>query len=254
MSLLIKGAKKALLRGGKIAGTYIAPDLMNFAAKMGNDLLEKQKNLVKIPDLKNVRMDEAFRILVDDLNLIPIPSIAKPSIAYAEERENDVVYSQPRFGSRVSPRTTVKVYYLTQEVVDESKQMLENEVKQFKAPVVVGGNIYEAREDLVELGLKVTQKLEKPNLKYADKEDGQVTRVTYPNHHKIGSKLKTGERICLFYVNEEVIADSKAIKAQKDRNRKEKIEKINEVRNVMSKKIRTGVVDIKTIRKKGRKR
>jgi hypothetical protein len=55
-------------------------------------------------------------------------------------------------------------------------------------------------------------------------------------------------------VNEEVIGDSKAIKAQKERNRKEKIEKINEVRNVMSKKIRTGVVDIKTIRKKGRKR
>ena len=39
MSLLIKGAKKVLLRGGKIAGAYIAPDLMNFAAKMGNDLL-----------------------------------------------------------------------------------------------------------------------------------------------------------------------------------------------------------------------
>lgn len=48
-----------------------------------------------------------------------------------------------------------------------------------------------------------------------DREDDQVTRVTYPNQKKIGSKVKTGERIWIFYVNEQVIAQSKAIKEKR---------------------------------------
>jgi hypothetical protein len=46
--------------------------------------IEKQKNLIKIPDLKDVHIDEAFRVLKDELNLTPTPAISNPSIAYAD--------------------------------------------------------------------------------------------------------------------------------------------------------------------------
>jgi hypothetical protein len=241
------GWKKGLINGGKILATQaakqIAPDVMNLGAKISVEIIEKQKNLVKIPDLKDVHIDEALRVLKDEINLIPTSAIANPSLAYADESENDVMYSDPRFGSRVNPKTTVKVYYLTQEVIEKSKELLANEVKEFKVPEVVGLNIYEAREDLESLGLKVTDKLEKPNLKFVSKEDGQVTRVTYPNDKKIGSKLKTGERVWLYYVNEEVILESRSIHDKKEEDRKVIIDKIGKVTKDVTEGIYNGAVD-----------
>ncbi len=43
--------------------------------------------------------------------------------------------------------------------------------------------------------------MEKPDSKFIDKEDGQVTRMTYPNDKNIGSKLKIGYRVWLYYLS-----------------------------------------------------
>lgn len=219
------GKYDKVIKGVKAVANLISPDIMNLGAKVGVELLEKQKSLVRLPDLKDVHIEEALRIL-NQLSLITTSIIAKPSIAYADESENEVVHSEPRFGSRVNPGTAVKVYYLTQEVIDKSKHLLDSVPKHFKVPVVIGLNVYEAREELEGLGLKVTEKLEKPSIKFANKEDGQVTRVTSPNDHKIGLKLKTGDRVVLYYVDEEVILQSITIKENKGRERHEIIDKI----------------------------
>lgn len=237
------GKWNMVLKGGKVVAKAIAPDILNFGAKIGTEFVEKQKNLVTIPDLKDVHVDEALRVLKDELNLTATLAIANPSLAYADESENEVMYSEPRFGSRVNPGTTIKVYYLTQEIIDKSKNLLGNVVQEFKVPRVIGLNIYEAREDLEGLGLKVTEKLEKPSSTLVSKEDGQVTRVTYPNNQKIGSKLKTGDRIWIYYVNEEVILESTSIKDKKDKDRHEIIDKIGKVTKDVSKDIYTGTVE-----------
>lgn len=233
--------KKILITGGKIAADQLAPDVLNLGAKIGADIIEKQKNLIKIPDLKDVHIEEALRVLKDELNLAPTSAIANPSIAYADESENEVMYSEPRFGTRVNPRTTVKVYYLTQEVIDKSKELLGSVVREFRIPEVVGLNIYDARDDLENLGLRVTEKLEKPSVAFVGKEDGQVTRVTYPNDHKISSKLKTGDRIWIYYVNEEVISESMSIKESRDNDKQEVIDKIGKVAKDTIKGINDGV-------------
>jgi len=229
---LIKIGKKVLVEGGKA----LVPDVMELGTKIGSELIEKQKNLIKIPNLKDVHIDEALRIL-KELNLLPTSAVANPSLAYADESENEVMYSEPKFGSRVNPKTTVKVYYLTQEVIVKSKDLLGHQVQKIEIPRVIGLNIYEAREDLEGLGLKVTEKLEKPNLKFFRKEDGQVTRVTYPNDQKIGSKFKTGDRVWLYYVSEEIITESKFLKDKKDQDKREIIDKIGKVPKNIAKKI-----------------
>lgn len=78
------GLKKNLLKGGKLVANQLAPDVVNLGAKIGLEIIEKQKNLVKIPDLKDVHIEEALRILKEDLNLTPTSVIANPSIAYAD--------------------------------------------------------------------------------------------------------------------------------------------------------------------------
>lgn len=251
---LLKAGKDALIKGVGIAAKqggaagigvvqHVAHRAVEFVAKQGDDFIEKQKSLVKIPDLKDVHIDEAIRILRDELNLIPTSAIANPSLGYADESENEVMYSEPKFGSKVDPKTTVKVYYLTQEVINKSQLLLEKQVLEFLIPKVIGLNIYEAREDLEALGLKVSEKLEKPDVKFIGKEDGQVTRVTYPDNKKIGAKFKTGERLWVYYVNEDVLSECKSIKEKKVRDDQERMDKIKKAAVDMKDGLHAGAVD-----------
>jgi beta-lactam-binding protein with PASTA domain len=221
------GWKKSVISGSKIVAKQLAPDVINLGAKIGVEIIDKQKSLIKIPDLKDVHIDEAVRLMKDELSLVPVPVISKPSLEYIDGSENDVVYSVPRFGSRVNPGSTVKLYYLTQETIEKSIELSASEVKEFKLPILIGVDIYEAKGDLELLGLRVIEKLEKPDPKFIDKEDNQVTRVTYPDDKKIGTKVKTGDRIWLYFVNEQVIEDSKALKEKKGKKKHKKIRKMN---------------------------
>ena len=139
------GWKKNLLKGGKVVADLFVPDVVNLGAKIGSDIYEQQKSLVKMPDLKDVHIEEAMRMLRDELHLIPTMAIANPNVAYADESVNEVMYSEPRFGSRVKPGAAVKVYYITQEVIEKSKFLLKNAVSEFKVPIIVGLNVYEAQ-------------------------------------------------------------------------------------------------------------
>ena len=238
------GWKKNLLKGSKVVADIFVPEVVNLGAKIGSDIYEQQKALVKIPDLKDVLIEDAMRILRDELHLIPTMAIANPNVAYADESDNEVMYSEPRFGSRVSPGAAIKVYYVTQEVIEKSKVLLKNAVTEFKVPIVVGLNIYEAREDLEELGLRVTEKLENPSPNFVNKGDGQVTKLTFPNGQKVGSKLKTGDRIFLYYVNDEVIFESKSLKDKNEKEKQEMIDNIGKVTKDITNGLSSGAKDV----------
>lgn len=232
------GLIKTILKSGDALVDKL-PEVIDLGMKMGSDAYEQQKALIKIPGLKDVHIDEAVRVL-NELHLIPTLAIAKPAIAYAEENENKVMNSEPKFGTRVNPGTPVIVYYLTQEVIEKSKILLETAVTEFKIPMVIGLNVNEAREDLEGLGLRVSEKLDKPSVGFANKEDGQVTRITYPDNQKTGPKLKTGERVWLYYVNDEVILESESLRIKKEKERQELMEKIGKATKDISKGISTG--------------
>ena len=238
------GWQKNLLKGGKAVAKFVVPEVVELGAKIGSDIYEQQKSMVKIPDLKDVHIDEAMRLLKDELNLTPTKAFANPNIAYADESDNEVMYSEPRFGSRVNPGSPIKVYYLNQEVIDKSKVLLSNAVSEFKVPIVVGLNVYEAREDLENLGLRVADKLQTPHISFANKEDGQVTRITHPNEKAIGSKLKTGDRVFLYYVSEEVILESKLLKEKSDKEKQEMIDNISKSAKDLTKGLSTGAADL----------
>lgn len=238
------GWKKNLLKGSKVVADLFVPEVVNLGAKIGSDIYEQQRSLVKIPDLKDVHIEEAMRMLRDELHLIPTMAIANPNVAYADESDNEVMYSEPRFGSRVNPGAAIKVYYITQEVIEKSKILLKSAVSEFKVPIIIGLNVYEAREDLEELGLRVTEKLENPNISFMNKEDGQVTKITYPNGQKVGSKLKTGDRIFLYYVNDEVILESTALKVKNEKEKQEVIDNIGKVTKDLTRGISSGAKDV----------
>lgn len=47
-------------------------------------------------------------------------------------------------------------------------------------------------------------------------EEGQVTRVTYPNDAKNNPKFKSGDRAWVYYVDQAILSESKKLKEQKD--------------------------------------
>jgi len=239
------GIKSTLFKGSaQFVKELVGEEAIDISVKIGKEIYEQQKSMVKIPDLKDVHIDEAMRVLKDELHLVPTKAYANPNIAFADESDNEVMYSEPRFGSRVNPGSPIKVYYLNQEVIDKSKVLFNNAVSEFKVPIVVGLNVYEAREDLEKLGLRVADKLETSHHSFANKEDGQVTRLTYPNDKSVGSKLKTGDRVFLYYVNEEIILDSKALKEKSDQDKQEMIDNISKSAKDLTKGLSNGAVDV----------
>lgn len=242
-NILLKAGKKALITGGKLVAEQLAPDVVNLAAKVGNEYYEKQKNLIRIPDLKDIHIEEALRVLKEDLGLNPISAIANPSVGFADESINEVMYTEPKFGTKIDPKSTVKVYYLTSEVIEKSKELLSTKIQTFNIPRVIGLNIYDAREDLENLGLKVDMKVEKPRVEFSNYEFGQVTQLTYPNNKKINSKLSTRERVWLYYVTEEVVTESQTLKDFRENENRQRIDKLGQTTANVSKDLINGIVD-----------
>lgn len=232
-----KGIRAAKTGIKYLAKEILGDEVLGAVVKAGTNAFEKYNNKIKIPDVKDVQYEEAVRNL-SELNLLPIVAIAKPNVAYADSVENAVVDSEPKFGKKVDPNSTVKLYYATNDVIQKSKVMETNLVDVFKLPRVIGLDIYEARADLEEVGLRVTMKLEMPNSKFAGLEDGKVTRVTYPGDKKLTLKQKKGERVWLYYVDEEIIKESKLIEEKKKTLNIERNEKVKQSINNLPKRLR----------------
>lgn len=236
---VIKGVKAVAKVTMKVAKELIGKEVVEKAVSAGTEAVEKYNRRIEIPDLKDVSVEDAVRNLTD-LNLLPITAIAQPNVGYANTYENVVVSSDPKFGKKVDSKSTVKLYYVTNEVIVKSIEMEKSIDEEFKLPRLIGLDIYEAREDLEELGLRVTLKLENPNIQFINREEGQVTRVAYPDNKKLTPKQKKGERIWLYYVDDKVINESltmKEIKLEKASVRKERISKaVKDIPNRMKRK------------------
>ncbi|MDF1617323.1 PASTA domain-containing protein [Petrocella sp. FN5] len=230
----IGAAKKGIIILSK---EILKDEVFVTVVKEGTKALEKYNNKVKIPDVKDVLYEEAIKNLIG-LNLLPVVAIAKPNVAYADSAENVVVDCEPKFGKKVDPNSIVKLYYATSDVIQKSKEMETNLEEVFRLPRVVGLDIYEAREDLEEIGLRATLKLENPNSKFVTFKDGQVTRVTYPGDKKLTLKQKKGERVWLYYVDEEIIKASELILENKKTINIERNEKLKQSINNLPKRFR----------------
>lgn len=241
-NIAVKGAKTVAKGAIIVAKELVGKEVVEKALLAGTDVIGKYNSRIKIPDLKDVPIEDAVKNL-NELDLLPITAIAQPNVGYSDTYENVVVNSEPKFGKKVDSKTTIKLYYVTNEVISKSIEMEKSMDEEFKLPRVTGLNIYEAREDLEELGLRVTLKLENPNIHHISREDGQVTRVTYPDNKKLASKQKKGERVWLYYVDENVISESaniKEIKIEKTSLRKERIAKaMNNIPNIVKREKKT---------------
>ena len=130
----MSGAEK---KNNGIGAQFIAvavPAAVDVAVKIANKAMDKQdkkENDITVPDLYRkgfeLELDQAIRIL-DDFGLKAAPSKIGPKEAnekYKDCMDMQVVDSNPKQGSSVNPGTLVYVKYITQDVIDESQKIFD---------------------------------------------------------------------------------------------------------------------------------
>lgn len=241
MNVFLKNGQKILLNGGKKLAKQLTPNLLEFGAKLGTEFIEKQKSLVRIPNLKDVEIENAMKVLNEQIGLTGIATCMKPSIALADENPNCVISSSPKFGSKVEPSSVVKLYYVTEDILEQCRALKNEQTHKLKLPKIVGAQLEESRKDLEDLGLRVTVKLEKAQVKFADYDADQTTRLTYTDGKNFGNTYIQGERICLWYVDSNIIEESRQLKELKEIRGKERIVKLAQIGKGVSGAIVQGV-------------
>lgn len=199
--------KKSSGKMGKLFGAAnlflgVIPDTVEIVGKITDKAapivdkhLERQhsykKSLVAIPNLMDVEASQAKQHL-EKLGLQVILLLAKPHKKYVKANAGEVVAMMPRSG-KVPPGTLVKVYYVDDWVIAESK-------KEMALPDVTGLPLSQARQVLEELGYLVTIFPVKPRSQYANRTVDQVISMS-PNPHLPLNAVKKGAVVKLVYLD-----------------------------------------------------
>ena len=128
-----------------------------------------KQSLVAIPNLLDVDVQQAKEHL-EGLGLQVIVLLAKPNKRYTKADAGEVVAMLPRSG-KVRPGSLVKLYYVDDHVVEESK-------KDIALPDVTGLVLSEAQDLLENLGYRVTAFPIKPRSQYASVTVNQVISMS----------------------------------------------------------------------------
>ncbi len=150
-----------------------------------------KQSLVAIPNLLDVDVQQAKEHL-EGLGLQVIVLLAKPNKRYTKADAGEVVAMMPRSG-KVRPGSLVKLYYVDDHVVEESK-------KDRALPDVTGLALSEAQELLENLGYRVVAFPIKARSQYASVTVNQV--ISMSPHPRISlTPVKKGSLIKLFYLD-----------------------------------------------------
>ena len=150
-----------------------------------------KQSLVAIPNLLDVDVQQAKEHL-EGLGLQVIVLLAKPNKRYTKADAGEVVAMLPRSG-KVRPGSLVKLYYVDDHVVEESK-------KDIALPDVTGLVLSEAQDLLENLGYRVTAFPIKPRSQYASVTVNQV--ISMSPHPRLNlTPVKKGNLIKLFYLD-----------------------------------------------------
>ncbi|NLM06149.1 MAG: PASTA domain-containing protein, partial [Tissierellia bacterium] len=89
---------------------------------------ESQKNKRKIPDLKDVNVEEALKIL-EDLDFKGVSVTPNLNPTYPIEPMNRVLKTVPEAGKNVDIGSVVKVYYIDDDVLEKKQNLIQARIQ-----------------------------------------------------------------------------------------------------------------------------
>lgn len=113
---------KLITKTAKTIGEFMAPELLTEATKMVNKQVEKRSDYIKIPNVRQLTIDEAKSIL-NQFDLIVSTILLDPDIKLANARPNSVLKVTPHSALAVPPKTLVKIFYIDEATALESRRL-----------------------------------------------------------------------------------------------------------------------------------
>ncbi|MDF7626729.1 PASTA domain-containing protein [Lactobacillaceae bacterium L1_55_11] len=145
------GKSKLLGTLGKLATAALTPTILEEGTKLANDFIDRRKGYVKIPDVTKLDTQEAHET-VDKYNFNHSTVKARANANYANAIPGTIVKVEPKPNTLVSPDTFVKLYYIDEPTIEESKQLAQEQAER-KA------QRKQARKDQVQHAVHATSKV-----------------------------------------------------------------------------------------------
>lgn len=128
---MVKQAKNLLKVAGALAALPGVVDAVQGVVKEGAPLVkealarmhEENRRKVTLPDLRDMSLEQAQEYL-ESIGLQSVGIRAKARKEYATALKGEVVSTLPK-GGIVAPEIIVKLYYVDEAVMDESKELAE---------------------------------------------------------------------------------------------------------------------------------
>lgn len=140
----MSGEKKpSKTAGGIAAGITMAASILPLvkpAIEAARDYVDKtieeRKKLIVVPKLYSSEYRTTSEQAVEILNSLGLKVVLSPTLVadadvmYRNYIDHQVIKSEPKAKQKVEPGTTVRVLYITQEVIDESQRLFTESEKQ----------------------------------------------------------------------------------------------------------------------------
>jgi len=122
----------AVIAIGVAVGTAALPAIPKVIEKVSEAAAkshEKRQSWIRVPNVVGAKLCDAQSSLTTvGLNYLSI--IVKPKREYNKYKTDTVIKSSHKADIKVDPTTTVNLYYITQDIIDESKRLAaEHEIK-----------------------------------------------------------------------------------------------------------------------------
>ncbi|MCD8159086.1 MAG: hypothetical protein LUD77_09395 [Clostridiales bacterium] len=185
------------------AAAEAAAPAVNKTVEVVNEMLEERKRLVAVPEVGDsnfpLSLEQATELInKNSLEVISIAiSITDADKKYRNYINNQVVETKPKVGQKVEPGSSVLVKYITQEVIDESKRIYEENENQ-KAQRAQerlekkAQKAQKAKERSEQKAQKAQEQLEKKTQK-AQRAQEQLAKKTQENPEQEKSKQKIND-------------------------------------------------------------
>lgn len=153
---------------------------------------QKKNRLVQLPNVVDMDIVEAQTHL-EEQGFVVSKILAKPHQRYAKKQANEVVAMLPKSGN-VEPGTLVKLYYVSQDVIEASDQTVS-------LPNLIGLPLEEAQEHLRELGVKPILIATQAQARYANRQT-EIVLDMQPKPNVLKSGIPKGSFVKLYYLTE----------------------------------------------------
>lgn len=107
-----------------IVSTKVIPKVIDVLSDKVADDHELKRSWVKVPCVIGAKLDVAQKS-IEAVGLKSVEVEVNPKISYRKAKADVVIRQSYKGDTKVDPTTTIKLHYISQTVIDESKQLFD---------------------------------------------------------------------------------------------------------------------------------